>query len=235
MDQEDARGRWLYRWTQAPEGTATHSSLESEKEEQDSASLCSSISLSLLFPSVTFSFPWSSDAPCCWLLAGRTTYLPGCYTFLVGFYCLPVICAHHPISHPFIFLMLSWWPALFSQRSSVSLEAYPSSHIFVSTSFCPSLPSLNVFLIVLLCFTLYLSLNLWHPSSCILIYFTGSVSVTHPHSLIGGVFSFTEKHITVLTVQRKHNQEAASSTKCTGWLVVYTESFLTEIKLFAGF
>lgn len=192
-----------------------------------------SFSLSSL-SSGTLSFPLTSSnfrgvlmppaADCelsCWLQQSHTSLVadlshswfslplcPLCELFLLTFCFSPA---------------LSKWPSLLPHHLAVPLVSY--SHVLCFSIFLS---------------TYFLSFTFWSRSlrlsvytaahiskflgSCILVCFTGSVSVAYLHPLIGGAFSFTRKHTKCSSDWRKSDQEVVSFTEQLGWLFLWIES-----------
>lgn len=159
-----------------------------------------SISFSLSsFSSTTLFLPLSPFNICgvlmppaagCRLLAGckNLTFPQLLASLILGCSCFCVICTSSLFSHC-VFLLHYLSDCLFSGHLCY---LYLVPHIIVSASFSlPTFPvSLSDYVLsASIHARIYISEFL---GSCILVCFTGSVSVTHPHPLIGGMFlSFT--------------------------------------------
>ena len=115
-----------------------------------------------------------------WLLVSR----------ILGFPCLCVICASSFFSH-YVFLLC--YLSLLPYHLSVPLASY--SHVLCFSIFLSTYFLSFTFWSRSLCLSVYTPAHISEfLGSCILVCFTGSVSVAYLHPLIGGAFSFTRKH-----------------------------------------
>lgn len=118
----------------------------------------------------------------CWLLAARTTHFPGYLS--LSFTVSPAFW-----SSVLVLSLSLCFSLMLSKSGCISSPSFSAAYILFPTS---SFQHLSLVMFSLpQCIPVHISEFL---GSCILIYFTGSVSVTHPHPLIGGMFLFTEKH-----------------------------------------
>lgn len=130
----------------------------------------------------------------CGLLAGckNHMFLWLLTSLIPGFSSLCVVCASSFFSH-YIFLLCYLSDCLYFLTIFLC-HLYLITRIFVLASFSPPTFSISLSDYVLSA-SIYIPFRISEfLGSCLLVCFTGSVSVAHPHPLTGGMFSFTEKH-----------------------------------------